>query len=64
MMTALKTIQKVVDIIVWFGLAFPVLMALATLAWAFQKIPPIRHFFCVGIMKVDKFLDGVARVRY
>lgn len=64
MIDVLKAIQKVVDIIVWFGLALPVLIALATLAWAFQKIPPIRHFFCVGITKVDKYLDVVARVRY
>lgn len=64
MMDVLKNLQKMIDIIVWFGLAFHALMILATFAWVFQKIPPVRHFFCVGIKKIDSFLGDVAHTEY
>lgn len=64
MVEILKSFQKIVDIIVWFGLAFLALMLLATLAWSFQKIPTVRHFFCLGIAKIDSFLGNVADTEY
>ena len=49
-----------IDIVVWFGLALPILLMLTTIAMAFRWYKPISYGACRCIDWVNKYLDGIA----
>jgi len=54
---------RVIDIVVFYTLMIPVLVALVVVAFLFKPIPFVRHLAIVGIRKVNVFLGDVASER-